>query len=259
MKKILIFSFILICQNGYSQITEDFVKSFHLFYFNINSSDTKYLEYDLNKIDTTNQFSIYNSNGSLFKIVQIPQRYDPTSHILTIEWISETLFDNDPSNIEYLVYYGYGTSPTSRYQARIIREDGSIILDEMDAVAFGFIAFYSWSPMVYATNEGSKLMLDYQGSSGYYQTKVFNLPGELPTSLKNEISTKNNDLMLYPNPNNGEFFIKLKSQVGNIGVIDLYSINGKLIDTFKSSGNPTHISNLGLSESVYLINTQTRG
>jgi hypothetical protein len=260
MKKILLLSFFLICLNGHSQITEDFVKSFHLFYFNINNSDTKYIEYDLNKIDTTNEFSIYNSDGSLFKIIQIPQRYDPTSHIITLEWISETLFDNNPSNIEYLVYYGYGTSPSSGYQARIIREDASILLDEMDAVAFGFIAFYSWSPMIYSTNEGSKLMLDYQNSGGYYQTKVFSLPGNIPTPVQENLNQSNSRITAFPNPNNGSFYINFQTVDEECQQIDLYTSSGKLINTFKSSGgNPLHFYTYGLSNGMYLLTTQIRG
>jgi hypothetical protein len=92
-----------------------------------------------------------------------------------------------------------------------------------------------------------------------YQTKVFNLPGKIPFGTDDKITDMPNYPVLYPNPNNGSFFIRFHSNGENDHQIELYSTTGKLIDTYKSFSNPTHINNLNLSEGEYLINTRSKG
>jgi hypothetical protein len=250
---------LLISIGSFSQISLDFQSQVNgLIYFKLNDSDTKYFENDIVKIDTQNQFSLYNLDGTLYKTISLPPKQDTSTHVQGIYLISESLFDNDPSNIEYLVTYEWDSTNWYQYrQVKVIREDGVILLNEMNAWLF-----YYW-PLVassaYKTEDGTKLMLNYYyANMGYYLTKVFNLPGKLPNSVKEETGSINDNLILYPNPNNGSFFIYFQSKEGNASTIELYSTTGKLIGTFKSSGNLTHINNYGLSEGLYFINAQSK-
>ena len=87
-------------------------------------------------------------------------------------------------------------------------------------------------------------------------TKVFNLPGEIPSSLDEEKNNMNNHFIVYPNPNSGSFFVNFHGNNGDFNIIDLYSVTGKLIDTYKSNNNLIHINNYGLSEGMYLLNNR---
>jgi hypothetical protein len=256
MKKTLFFVFLVISINGLAQITLDFQTNHSLFYFNLNSNETKYFYYYVPTINSTNQLPIYNLDGSIFKTIQIPSH--PNSYITGIEWISESLFDNDPSNIEYLAFYRIDSSSFYQGNTKVIREDGTILLDEMNAKYNSFFDWGSWYPFVYNTEAGPKLMLDYTyANESYFQTKVFSLPGGMPTDVQNELLENNHKLSLFPNPNNGSFFIKFQSNEQNKNIIDLYSIDGKLIDTYETSSNVTHIDNYGLSNGIYLLDARS--
>ena len=256
MKTIIVFLVVLLSQGAYSQITLDIQTSYTLVYFKLNDSQTKYYKSDYLLIDSTNQLLLYNLDGSLYKNIELPP--NPNSLIVYIDWISESLFDNNPSNIELLVFYLVDSASVPQYQARVIREDGTILLDEMNARSFFYNNFSYMTPLVYATEEGPKLMLDYQYANGpYYQTKVFNLPGEIPAGVKYNQQEMTNKLSLYPNPNNGSFIIDFHSNSGNSHIIDLYSVNGTLIDSFISSSKLFHFNNSGLSDGVYIINARS--
>lgn len=257
MKKLVIFIFILLSSRGYSQITLDYQSSTPLVYFKLNNSETKYYKDDINSINSTNQLMLYNLNGSLYKTIQIPSI--PNSYISKIDWITETLFDNNPSNIEFLAFYWSDSASWIQVQARVFREDGTILLDELNARSYFYINLSYNTPLIYLTEEGPKLMLDYQYAKGnYYQTKVFNLPGEIPTGIQLNQQERDTRLSLYPNPNNGSFFVNFHSNSENTHIIDLYSTNGKLIETYQSQSNLMQINNFGLSEGIYLLNSRSK-
>jgi hypothetical protein len=260
MKKIIFCLTLLFSQGVQSQITLDFQTSaYFLFNFMLNNSETKYFESNFNKINSLNQFTLYNMDGSLYKNIQMPPKPDPQSQIIGIFSVSESLFDNDPSNIEYLVLYDYCDSLLSGSQRRtkVIREDGTVLLDEADAWCDN--SFFSFTA-VYATEEGSKLQLLYShiGSFDPYQSKVFSLPGQIPTSLNNKLNPEIGNLSVYPNPNNGAFYIRLRTQDDYLNTIDLYSSTGQLISTYKTTNDLLHVINPGLTDGVYFVTARSR-
>ena len=245
--KNLLFSCLLILNiESYAQITLDFqTQCWSLQQVKLSDSETKYLDFD----PPNNQFDLYNLDGSLYKTILLPAPPGPNADIGYIFHLSRTLFDNDPSNIEYLVEYQYDSAPPIYYyyKTRIIREDGVIIFDEMNA------AYNN----IYSTEDGTKLMLQYYFANGYWITKkVFSLPGILPTSNQETNNLCNFPLNIYPNPNNGSFFIQLHSNEGKLNTIDLYSKNGKLLNTYTSSNNLLQINNMDLSEGMYFLNNR---
>lgn len=259
MKKTFLFISLLLNIAGYSQITLDFQSSItSLIPVKLNESETKYLEEDIVLISSQNQFRLFNLDGSLYKTIQMPPKPSPSSWIYGIYYVSDSLFDNDPSNIEYIVFYNCDSVVAGSYHLmRVAREDGTILLSEPNASILQMD--FDYIP-VFNSEQGTKLILHYlYGNEHYYQTKVFSLPGKLFTANKNEPWDSQNTLSLYPNPNNGSFYIKIHSNNNNSQMIDLYSTDGKLIDSYKSTGNLTHINNLGLSEGIYLINSRFKG
>ena len=249
MKKSIFLFFLIVCLNGYSQITLDFQNSANLINVKLNNLETKYANNDPEVISTQNQFSLYNSDGTLYKTIRLPPKPDSSAHILNVSWITTSLFDNDSSDIEYLVvYYWDSTYAYSYKDVRIIREDQTILLDEMNASSYYYI------PQIYNTAQGPKLILySMYANNTIYQTKVYSLPGKLSSAIKNEINPTENNFCVFPNPNNGSFFIKIHSNEGNKNLIDLYSINGKLINTYISNTNLLEIHETALSEGLYLL------
>lgn len=252
-KSILIFVILLLTFEGYSQIPLDFqTPNLNLIPIKISKTETKYFDQLLYTHDK-NEFSLYNLDGSLYKTIYMPPKPDTSCWIEVVDFVTTSLFDNDPSSIEYLVHYDPCDSNLSGapWRVRIIREDGTILLDEPYASYF-----YC---QVYNTEEGAKLMLMYfDGNSIPYQKKVFSLPGEFPTSVPNSSGFTNDFLTLYPNPNNGSFYIKVNSSQENSITFDLYTIDGRLINEFKSNNKLINISNNSLPEGIYILQSQSK-
>jgi hypothetical protein len=104
MKKWFQFVLILLSVEGYSQFSVDFQSTLvNLIPLKLSNTETKYLDQHINW-DTQNQFSLLNLDGSLYKIIQMPPKPDSTSVIEVVNFVSNSLFDNDPSTIEYLVH-----------------------------------------------------------------------------------------------------------------------------------------------------------
>lgn len=254
MKKLFLLVLICVNINGYSQITLDCQVPGYLFFFKLDDTESKLLKIEYLNPESTKQFELYNLDGSLFKTIQIPQF--PDSRIQIIDWVSSTLFDNDPSTIEYLAYYTMNNSSS----AKVIREDGTILLDELYAyLVIG--GWDSWSNAIQSAEGGTKLVLHYTDLSGqgFSETKVFSIPGHIPNGLHDEMQKMNRNLSIYPNPNNGSFFVKLYNNEGEKQVIDLYSANGTLINSYISSGNIAEINNTGIPEGIYFINSRVKG
>ena len=256
MKKLIVFFICLYSIGVYSQITLDFQNSCQSFpIVRLSDSETKYFDDNQWNINHQNKFSLYNLDGTLFKTIVMPPKPDSTSFIYTIFWISRSLFDNDPSNIEYFVAYTYDSIPNwgSYNEVKIIREDGTILLDEMNATN------NYWPPYINKTEEGTKMTLFYEYANGtYYQTKVFSLPGDIPTGEQEGIKRPEESIILFPNPNSGSFYIRFNSVENEERTIDLISPNGTSIGKFKSKDNSTQLNVPGLPDGLYLINTNSK-
>jgi hypothetical protein len=119
----------------------------------------------------------------------------------------------------------------------------------------------TWSNAIQSAEGETKLVLHYTDFSGqgFNETKVFSIPGHIPNGLHNEMQKMNRNLSIYPNPNTGSFFVKLYNNEGEKQVIDLYSENGTLINSYISSGNIAEINNTGIPEGIYFINSRVKG
>jgi hypothetical protein len=251
MKKTILILFILLSLKSFSQITLDFECSMNpLWSLNLTANETKYSDYELFSYPQLNQFSLYNLDGTLYKTIYMPPKPDSAAFINYLWYISRTLFDNDPSNIEYLVEYRFDSIPNnySYFRTKIIREDGEILFDEMNGTDGNIVM----------TEEGAKLILYYvYANVTYYNTKTYSLPGTLPSSTDEITQTPNSPLTIYPNPNNGSFYIQLRSNGGKEKIIDIYSPAGQLLDTYKSNSDMLHINQPGLPDGLYLVNDRT--
>src|SRR5437868_224249 len=64
-------------------------------FVHLEYSGYKYIYYDI----ATTQIRIYNLNHSIYKIITVPPQ--PNAYSITIQYVTERLFDNDSTDIEY--------------------------------------------------------------------------------------------------------------------------------------------------------------
>lgn len=222
----------------------------------LSDTVTKYSS-ELYYVDIT-KFTLYNLDGTVYKTLYLPPKPYPSSFIFSIYYISTSLFDNDPNSIEYLVSYGCDSSSGYFYkQIQVIREDGSVLLNEPKAE----INPYSYGidfESIYNTEEGTKLKLYYFFANGVKNgTKVFSLPGKIPSNVTENQNGSGLNSFIYPNPNDGSFFIKLSGNHQVVSTIDLLSPDGKLLDTFKSSDSNIKVNYPALINGMYFLHIKT--
>ncbi len=195
----------------------------------------------------TMQLKLYNLNGTLFKTMNLPPKPDPNTSIYAIFYVSETLFDTDSTNIEYMVCWIWGANNTTKIQ--VVREDGTILLDEMDA---NTVEFYTTGKYisVFTTDQGTKMQLAYSSNGVPMGSKIFTLPGHYPIGISPSEMTIGNGFQVYPNPSSDGF--KIRNAANDPMDIEVYSMDGKKVGlaTVKSGEK---IEDLKLSSGEYII------
>ena len=66
-------------------------------------------------------------------------------------------------------------------------------------------------------------------------------------------SSKRLDVIIYPNPNNGNFFIQLPNIIDEPVIASLYDIRGTLIKSFTLKEQLTEVRDLNLVNGMYLL------
>lgn len=243
----------------YAQITLDFeVPSAPMVPVKISNNVVKFLNCTLDTIFVKGSFRLLNSDGSVYKELFLPPNPQYATAIAEIDYVTATLFDTDSTTLEYLITFMCdsvsGGNHYTYCHTLIANENGVALLDEKYASTYTFSS-YSFQPIVQVGNQ-SKLVLWYSYISPtehFLRSKIFNLPGQLPSGTDESKSISGNGMTIFPNPNAGNFFVLSKSFENNVNTLDLYSLNGKLIDTYRSASNPVKISDPNLSNGIYLI------
>ena len=128
-------------------------------------------------MDVTNsKCNIYTLNHTLWK--SIPLSLPSNYYLADIQYVTRHLFDSD-DQIE-LLYVGYNYNTTGAYytyETRIANEDGTLLL----TVPGG-----GYNDVLEVPNLGTRLFLyvyDYSVSPYTVTTKVYSIPGTLPTGM----------------------------------------------------------------------------
>lgn len=166
----------------------------------------------------------------------------PTGHYyLSIpEYITSSLFDNDPESIEYMMKIH--NEDYSRYGTLIARMDGSILL--LDTVhgtagANGAVDLISF-PSIVQTPNGAVLVL--MGGTPA-QTLLFALPGSLPcidycsngsTGLIGSHRPTSN-LNIWPNPASGDVQVLTSGLGVSATTLSVYNALGALVANYSAS------------------------
>lgn len=259
MKKIILISSLLFlfissakCQITYEASYPQF-PAVALKYFNQNGQKWMWAD--------TSFIYLYNLNHSLFR--QIPSFYG------NLFFVSDNLFDNDPSNFEFLIVRG-----TTMPNITVFREDGTQLfyLDSANILSSAMISNKDFSSSVVTTDSGTKLIVNRYTIS--YHTEIYSLPGILPCfdpcgigSVNTPLSSGDNGQSYnpgepYPNPTNSTTHIPYDLPAGiNEGEIVFFDLTGKELKRYKVNRvfKELLISTSDLAAGSYWYQLQTGG
>ena len=179
----------------------------------LENNGLKYLVYDIfpnAAVGITDSIRLLNADFTPWRTFAVPPSDvvcdGDTAGGVNIFYLSDALFDTDPSDVEFVVLFlcGAGGSYPS---VGVYGEDGEVLLEEPNAATWEFFSsskFYS----VHNTSEGTKLNLitldPANPNSNYTGCKIWSLPGTWVTQMP-EAPDLLDGMMVYPNPSTGEF------------------------------------------------------
>lgn len=279
MRKVLSFLCLYLVITGASaQLTKehafDDLASININVITLENSGQKTLV--VNRIDsTTYQCVFYNPDYSAFKTISID--LDPLfiinefrSPILLIQYISENVFDQDP-DIDILCHLSYFNDSDEEYaQVVIFHENGGTLFesDVENSNAWLLNAAASNSQIrssLVNTESGAKMILDvYYFNEGTYSYDVYDLPGSLPSALKNPLTGEEgqgNYLRAFPVPADEYMDMEYRLAEGqNNAEIVITDEQGKTIQKIRVENNRgmirVPVTNYRTGLYVYKLNTR---
>jgi len=190
-----------------------------------------------------------------------------TSTVNGIMYITRSLFDCDPDNIEYMVVSGnLGNSLIEIY-----REDGTLL----ESIPYGAIGLYMSYPGVsrlpiQPTPNGTKMFIPIV-EGNVNSTRVYGLCGEYPVPCCTSGSSSGisghpgESTVLYssafPNPTFGSTIIQLTLPLSESGVLKLFNSNGQEVKSINvtSGQNLIELNLSDQSAGTYLYRIETPG
>lgn len=199
---------------------------------------------------------LFNMDFVFVNEINIP--FSPAVNNVTIHYITRTLFDCDPDNIEFLLSYPFtiaGGGSGSKVQ--VMREDGTILFEESGSVTLASISYLTHSIQhpIMSTPDGARLFLymtdQSMGDSGI---RVYDLCGDLPSMCcvsggDSNIPTHSGgvDYVHYglaaPNPTTDFVSVKLSEPVSGSGVVLMvFNQKGQMVQTVNVNPGVKEIS-----------------
>lgn len=209
---------------------------------------------------TTTGFNLYNPDLTLFAgtvYPSIPSNYNFSSSPVP-QYITESLFDNDPTTIEYLMmlfrfdYAYYGTL--------VARLDGTVLLLDTLFSPGGVNGqdLFSSSPTIFQTDLGALMVLN-QGMNT--ASRIYALPGTLPCiSCSGDMVTGQSEVLMpaavvrvVPNPATGLVRIEFPEiSEGRTASLRVHDASGRVVLMFEGiAGNEFQFSVAGLATGAY--------
>lgn len=183
--------------------------------------NTYYVEFKLLRLEHSgykycaptpnNTMTLYNLDHSVFKQLTLPVLPGNASDV-AVGYITETLFDTDSTNIEYMINYNNGGGIFgSVWHTGIYAETGNVVFSKDSAFPWSASNEYGTTAPIYNTDEGAKLLLATGDILSPGDVLIYSLPGLLPCDVcdgQRAIGTGlpsdgyNTQFKLYPNPAN---------------------------------------------------------
>jgi hypothetical protein len=207
----------------------------------------------INRTDSvTYKCVFYNLDYSEFKTINIDlsplfiiQQYN--SPFLIIRYIAESVFDQD-ADIDVLAQLTYYDDTNDEYaQVLVFHENGNTLfesdIENSNAwLLTSSVANSTISSSLTNTDGGAKMILDvYYFNQALYSFDVYDLPGSLPSSTKDQGLTKElsgNYISAYPVPAKDFLDMEYKLATGqNSGIIEIVDEQGKMIQKIRVEEN----------------------
>lgn len=266
MKKIISLLFFALSLSSYGQITAEkyyptgnVLRGF-LKVVQFSNAGYKYVAND------TSTITIYNLNHTVYLNINIPAYSPPRSSgyqgYPQILYISDELFNTNPNDIEYFIYYDASCRVYDQNGNTLFTKDSVLLGNSNQAVYIDYEHFISYTPT------GVKMMIPNQFNSG---ATVYALPGNLPCQNCNNITTGsrnnantnlNTSIINYPNPAKNETTVAYDLPQG-VTTADLvfYNISGQEVKRFKVTNafKDILVSTTDLEAGTYYYQIQTAG
>jgi len=200
------------------------------------------------------QCRIYNLDHSLWKTVNlsVPSNY----YLYDIQYVTDHLFNSDNTLEMLYVCYNYNSSGQYyTYDTRIATETGTQLLDIPGAG-------YNWITEV--GTGGTKLLsyiYDYSVSPYTINTKVYSLPGTLPSGVS-QVQQAATTLKAWPNPVNGTLTIEFSLPDGaRQARLNVINSSGQQVKSFTVDGtfNNLLLDTGDLPSGIYFWNLEAPG
>ncbi len=251
MKKL---SFILVALffslTGFSQIAFESSYAYSGTFTQLANSGDKFFIMDIG----LNQCRIYNTNHTIWKTLTIS--VPANNYLYDIQYVSENLFTTDNSLCLVYTYYSYdAVNLYYTYTTNIVKENGNMLL-----TLPGCQYYYATS-----LSDGSTKLVtytfDYSLSPYTIETAVYDLPGTLYLSVKNNPeNTTNNRLSAFPNPAADRLTLNYELPAGTTtATMFITDFQGRQIGNYPLNVNTNHfeISVGQLPKGVYLYSVQS--
>ena len=217
--------------------------------------------------DNDSSLTLYNLNHTVFRTITFPPfsfgLLSSSSNVVHTYYISEELFNTNPNDIEYLLFY---TDPHTMGHIIVYDETGNILFSK-DTVTFGGSGVYLNEDFISYSTAGCKMIISHRYSGAAY---VYSLPGFLPCHdcTNGETSSfvtdnghpKEGSITNYPNPSSGQTTIEYELPQGTtIADLVFYDMTGREVKRYKVSNafKDILISTDELAAGTYYYQLQT--
>ena len=208
--------------------------------------------------------TVYNLDLSVFVEI-IPPPLSPPWTVSNIKYISQDLFDTDPSTIEYVLFY-YDQANFNPSGVKVLRTDGTVLFE----VFPGTISMTLADEVgIYNTPEGAVMVIMNTTQPPPYTSTLYLLPGSLPCfdCATGNIAMASTDgdrmiggagLWIYPNPTAGAVSVRYSVPNGNgRGDLVIVDLEGAFVKQIPVSGSGTlSLSTADLAIGTYLCQLQ---
>lgn len=141
------------------------------------SSGTRYIDRTFSDYQSAGTRTIYNLDLTVHRVLNYPA--PPTDMVwASMGYITEALFDTDPSSIEFTMVAMPQSGPGD-FAAFVIREDGNVLFyQNPGSLTNGPLFNQAYGP-IFATPDGTFMTVHTGGADGP-PVNIYHLPGSLP-------------------------------------------------------------------------------
>jgi len=161
---------------------------------------------------------LFNSDYSLRKSCSFDSNFD-SGYSFNFYYISQKLF-NDDDLIEFLMRYF--NEDEEKDHMVLINENGEI-LHKFENIGGNY------STQVVQYQNKTRLIIGYKNE----RAEIYSLPGKIPNNISENNSNIPSILSPFPNPSYSFINLPYKLEAGKTSVMNIYNINGQLIEKKK--------------------------